>query len=887
MAWQASPTHSAASRPATTNLGSSATIGDPVTLARNPKDQERLIELVRLALHELDAGRAVDATALCRDDPHLALPLAEVLGLSDQLPNLQRAARDEDPLAGALLAGRYQLANCLGRGAMGVVYRAEDLELRRPVAVKILDVRLFRDPDAEQRFQREAEALAALQHGHVVAVFDRGRTPEGIHYLVMELLEGATLAAVLAEARDEATALGAAAAAAGGPPAESHWPRLAARWARDLAEGLAAAHARGLVHRDVKPSNVFVARGGRPVLLDFGIAARTSDERLTATQTTLGTPWYMAPEQVRAGGLTVAAPALDVYGLGATLYHLLAFRAPYEGEAAAVLAALATRDPVPLAEARRGLPRDLAAIVETCLERDPKRRYPTAAALAQDLDAFLAHRPVTARPLGAFGRRLRTWRRAPARPLAVAALLLAVFVTAVAWPLWARERARERAQAKAELMATLPSLIAIEGYPEQRLLGELQNEHQTDLALLDRILDLDPSDLPVRLWRALLHLDLGERAVASADFAVIASDGDSAYLRALAGRYVAAAAAAPTGDTAPAISRDGLPEPDTDAACYVAGVHELRASNVPGFVDRADALLLRAAPSYLPARDFRLFSLAARAEGAERGSPAQRALTKQLYDDTIALEALYGGKTARTCQMRGVALLLDQRYRDSVPEFEQALALRPDRHGPHHNLGVAFLNLNELDRSAEHLREAMRLRPFAWNTRHTLARLERNRRHYAAARDLAANLPKTGTRGEAWQQPELVASIEFAEGAELLVGDPERGAACLRKAVVAYDEALAVRASQRTQQRRDMATALLAGQRAAVGTFAPVLLLDAQNPYMLANLAFLLPAEGLDKAQTAWVAAVLRQVAIDQAGGDEVLKQRLEGEIETGLKQYR
>lgn len=150
-----------------------------MTLSRDRQDQERLIGHVRRALELLDAGEPVDPVAICRDQPHLARPLAEVLGLAAELPELQATALRGDPLAGLLLAGRYRLDTCLGRGAMGVVYRAEDQELRRIVAVKILDVRLFHDPLAEQRFQREAEALAALQHGNVVAVYDRGRTPEG------------------------------------------------------------------------------------------------------------------------------------------------------------------------------------------------------------------------------------------------------------------------------------------------------------------------------------------------------------------------------------------------------------------------------------------------------------------------------------------------------------------------------------------------------------------------------------------------------------------------------------------------------------------------------------------------------------------------------------
>ncbi|HEX5054430.1 MAG TPA: serine/threonine-protein kinase, partial [Planctomycetota bacterium] len=469
-----------------------------MSFTRNIQDQERLIDCVRRALALMDAGETVHPLELCGEHPHLAGPLAEVLGLTSQLPELQQAALREDPLAGAVLAGRYRLAECLGRGAMGVVYRGEDQELRREVAVKILDVRLFRDPEAERRFQREAEALAALQHAHVVAVFDRGRTPEGIHFLVMERLEGATLATLLERITGGEPAVAAVRAVIGAEPAESHWPRLCARWACDLARGLAAAHAHELVHRDVKPSNVFLARPGRAVLLDFGIAARATDQRLTATQTTLGTPWYMAPEQVR-GGVAAAEPTLDVYGLGATLYHLLAGRPPYEGDATAVLAALLVHEPTPLASVRADLPRDLVAIVEKCLERDPARRYQQALALAADLQAFLEHRPVSARPLGAIGRRLRQWRRAPARPVAVGAVGLAVLVAVVAGPILLRQRAAERRAAKEQLYATLPSLLAIEGWPDERVLSELRPEHETAVDLLDRILELDPTDVPALL----------------------------------------------------------------------------------------------------------------------------------------------------------------------------------------------------------------------------------------------------------------------------------------------------------------------------------------------------------------------------------------------------
>lgn len=854
-----------------------------VSLARNPRETEILVDLVARGIARLDAGEAVDPAALCAEQPHLADVVAELLGMQRQLPSLQQAALREDPLQGALLAGRYKLASCLGRGAMGVVYRGEDQELRRSVAVKILDVRMFRDAEAERRFQREAEALAMLQHPNVVAVFDRGRTPEGVQFLVMELLEGSTLAALQHRIDDGEAPLAAVASLCGAQPADVTWPRLCARWVRELALGLGAAHERGLVHRDVKPSNVFVDRTGRPVLLDFGIAAHHAAEKLTATQTTLGTPWYMAPEQLHAGGVGEVKPSLDVYGLGATLYHLLAGRTPYEGEIAQVLAALQTSDPAPLAQLRPGLPRDLVAIVERCLERQPERRYATASALAADLDAFLQHLPVSARPISAFGRRLRAWRRAPAKPIAALAAALLLVVAAFVVPIVGSQRAEARAAAQRGLYATMPSLLAIEGWPDERILGALHGEHRTGIGLLDQLLALDPGDLPARLFRACLRQDLGERDGAAADFAVLAARGDSPYLQALAARY---AAADPARAGAKAIDTAGLPAPQSPPECFVAGYHELRQSDVAGFAERADALFARAADAYAPARDGRLFSLAALCE--RRQGEAQAATIKQLYDETVALEALYGGRTARTCAMRGVALMLRRDYRAAIPEFEASLALRPDRHGPHQNLGIAHLRLGDLAQAEHHLREALRVRPFAWNTRFTLAQLLRTRGDFAGAYAFAEGLEKTGLRGEAWKQPDLLGSIAQAEALSLRGGDVAASRAAAARAVAAYDEALAVRATAEARQRREIAVALMEDRpQAAFVPFARTLLADPDNAYQLANLAFLMPPGGLDAEQTAWLAAIMRQLARQRADGDERFQRRLEEEIDAGLKPFR
>ncbi len=840
--------------------------------SRDAREQERLIDYVRQALARLDAGEVVDPVALCRDHPELARPLADVLGMASDLPLLQQAALREDPLAGVVLAGRYRLAACLGRGAMGVVYRGEDQELRRPVAVKILDVRLFHDAEAERRFVREAEALAALRHENVVAVHDRGRTPEGICFLVMELLEGGTLAALLDRIANGEQPGPACAALLGAPMPEPSWSRQCARWARDVAQALGAAHAHDLVHRDVKPSNVFVTRTGRPVLLDFGIAARAFEPRLTATQTTLGTPWYMAPEQVQAGGGAPAAPPLDVYGLGASLWHMLAGRPPYEGDAATVLAALATSDPPPLLTVQPGLPRDLVAIVERCLERDSKRRYPDGNALAQDLDAFLQHAPVAARPIGALQRRLRGWRRAPARPLAVLAAGIAVLSTVIVVPILRERDAEARRREKVALEATLPSLLAIEGWPDERAMAVLVPEHRVGVQLLDRILAIDPQDTAARLLRGCLFDDLGEHELATADLQALALQDRSPFLRELARRY---AASAPDEHGVRIVLLDGLPDPVSPGDCFVAGVHELRNCHVPGFETRADDLFARAAPVLPAARAQRLFSLAALAENSPE--PAKSALCKTLYDETVALEVVHGGPTARTTAMRGVALLIQKRYRECVPEFEASLRLRPDRHGPHHNLGVALRRLHRLDDAERHLARALELRPFAWNTRYTQAQVAAMRGQWSLANEIAGRLEKTGRRNEAARQPDLVGTLAIEEALAVQESDAAAAKAAAARAVIAYDESLAARNSRAVQLRRAFAAALAGDQRsAALVPFAKAMMGDPVNAYQLGNLAFLIPPQGLDGAQAAQLQALLRRLAQRLADGDEAFIAQME-----------
>ncbi|HEX6325061.1 MAG TPA: serine/threonine-protein kinase [Jiangellaceae bacterium] len=258
-----------------------------------------------------------------------------------------------------LLAGRYELVEPLGYGGMAEVHRAYDQALRRPVAVKIIHPAQLRDPVNRERFVREAQVAAALQHPNTVAVFDVGDDADR-PFIVMELIEGQNLA----DRIRDGTRL----------PVDETVPIVAG-----ILAGLQAAHDRGLVHRDVKPSNILLPADGGVKLVDFGIAAVLSDAAapLTTGGDVLGTPRYLAPERVSGQRAT---PASDIYSLGAVMYECLAGRPPFVADGAVALAVAHQREPVrPLGEIAPDVPRNIAAVVERALAKDPRARFGSAA----------------------------------------------------------------------------------------------------------------------------------------------------------------------------------------------------------------------------------------------------------------------------------------------------------------------------------------------------------------------------------------------------------------------------------------------------------------------------------------------------------------------------
>ena len=297
----------------------------------------------------------------------------------------------------------YELISQLGRGGMGVVWLARQTHLDRLVAVKQIAHGLAGDPEALLRFQREARSAAQLQHPNIVRVYEVGEY-EGQPYLTLEYVDGGSLAQRL---RREIVSY-----------------RDAAEWTRQLAEAIAFAHSQGVVHRDLKPSNILLTATGTPKISDFGSARWEGESGGQAsslwTMATVGTPAYMPPEQSRG----VSHPSSDIYGLVRCLYEMLSGRPPFRGETPMeTLRQLTNDDPVRPSRLAPRLPRDLETICLKCLEKDPARRYVSAAALADELSRYLRGEPIEARSIGRAARAIKWARR---RPAAAALLMLTI-----------------------------------------------------------------------------------------------------------------------------------------------------------------------------------------------------------------------------------------------------------------------------------------------------------------------------------------------------------------------------------------------------------------------------------------------------------------------------
>jgi serine/threonine protein kinase/Tfp pilus assembly protein PilF len=396
-------------------------------------------------------GTPLPAGALAGNCPSCLMALAFPDGSPD--PTSPEAAPDRPTFR---YFGDYELVKEIARGGMGIVYRARQVSLNRPVALKMILAGHLATPDHVQRFHTEAEAAAKLDHPNIVPIYEIG-CHDGQHYFSMKLVEGPNLAQKISDFGLRI------------------WDfRAGAKLLATVARAVHYAHQRGILHRDLKPSNILIDADGEPHVTDFGLAKLVEAERtLTGSAAALGTPGYMAPEQAE-GAKQLTTPA-DVYGLGAILYELLTGRPPFHAPTPLeTLRQTLEQEPVPpskmviddsrFASGRTGrrinrkskfvnlINPDLETICLKCLQKDPQKRYGSAEALADDLDCFLRDEPIRARPIGPTARLWRWCRRKPGLAglaTSTAVLLLAV-LTGSSIAAYRINRERQRAEQNAK-----------------------------------------------------------------------------------------------------------------------------------------------------------------------------------------------------------------------------------------------------------------------------------------------------------------------------------------------------------------------------------------------------------------------------------------------------
>jgi serine/threonine protein kinase/tetratricopeptide (TPR) repeat protein len=445
-----------------------------------------LDEVVTAYLRAAADGRAPDRDRLLAEYPDLAADLVEFFADQDRLQHLaaplravSRAAAGEEDLVSRTL-GDFRILREVGRGGMGVVYEAEQLSLRRRVALKVLPYAGMLDPRQLLRFQNEAQAAACLHHTNIVPVHFVG-CERGVHFYAMQLIDGQTLAALIRQLRqpdaarepappasegttayqpppgDLATPTELVAAqvtlSTGGPGRGREYFRKVAGLGVQAAEALDHAHQAGIVHRDIKPANLMLDVRGNLWVTDFGLAQLQQGEaNLTLTGELVGTLRYMSPEQALAKRVVIDHRS-DIYSLGATLYELLTLRPAFDGkDRQQLLRQIAFEEPPRLRRLDRSIPAELETIVLKAMEKNPADRYTTALELADDLRRWLSDQPIQARR-PSLPQRARKWlRRHPAvvRSVMLMVLLAAGASATGAWLLWQEKEQTRREKDRAD-----------------------------------------------------------------------------------------------------------------------------------------------------------------------------------------------------------------------------------------------------------------------------------------------------------------------------------------------------------------------------------------------------------------------------------------------------
>lgn len=398
-----------------TDRGSSTTGDGPLLgqmlLARRWVTLDQLEECVReqMKLSRDGVGHEPLGQILMRKRYITGEQFADAIRAQGRAPETPKAEVPRAGLSPGERFGRYLIVEEIGRGGMGIVFRARDEGLRRDVALKVLQQGPGSDARLLERFQREASLAARLRHPGIVTVHEVG-IERGIHFFTMDFVDGHTLDALLANkklSRDDAV-----------------------RIIEDVARAIHHAHVQGVLHRDIKPSNIIVEKSGRPLVMDFGLARQVAPEKkLTQEGSALGTPYYMSPEAVR-GEVARIGPETDVYSLGIVLYEMTTGRVPFTGrQAFEIYERIVSQDPAPPRDRIPDFPIDLQTVILKAIEKSPLHRYETAEALADDLRRIRNHEFIQARPPTLTQKAVRRFRRHRGAIVAgTVTLLLAVAV---------------------------------------------------------------------------------------------------------------------------------------------------------------------------------------------------------------------------------------------------------------------------------------------------------------------------------------------------------------------------------------------------------------------------------------------------------------------------
>jgi tetratricopeptide (TPR) repeat protein len=594
----------------------------------------------------------------------------------------------------------YQIELELGRGTMGVVYRARNLRLDRVVALKMILAGGHAGAADQARFLDEARAVARLQHPNIVQVFEVGEA-DGLPFCALEYVSGGTLAGVLKNEPQE-------------PPA-------AAALVRVFARAMNAVHVAGLIHRDLKPANILIATDGTPKITDFGLAKRLDDSSgRTQDGQVMGTPTYMSPEQA-AGEITRIGKASDIWALGAILYEMLTGRPPFRGTGVwDTIAQVLTQDPVPVRRLQPRCPRDLETVCHKCLEKSPEKRYSTAAAMADDLDRYLDGRPVLARRAGPAERAFKWARRSPLQAALgmVAAVCLVMFVAVVLLQARAdrqdadlirRDMAEDRR--RGEVRNTLDELIAkAQGDADLAAWDRVIQSLESALKLADR--DQEASDgWPLResADALLTRAKAAQADKARADQMREAEQARFSQLRDLhsdAVFYGPLATSLGLDDDGPARARRAVAEglalfqvaPEGDGP-PVTGQGLLSPDEVRAVTNRCYELLLLDADTLVRAD-----------VGESRGVLRERveeALTRLDRADRL----LTGKRTRSSLVRRAEYLAILGREAESAETTEAAKAIAPILAADHFLIGLEHYRQDDFDNAAKSLDRALLAEP--------------------------------------------------------------------------------------------------------------------------------------------------------------------------------